>query len=374
MKSQIYNIISKLLILGCQLLLLLNTAFAQGRLPVFSLKGEYLIENDKKYDNTVIGGLSGIDYSSGNTFYIVSDDPGEHGAPRFYKVIIDYSEKQGIKNVNFLTVNYLKAPMGKTFEASANNADTTKFIYSDAESIRYDDASGRFLWSSEGYNSKGIMFQPFIFNMDTNGVFIHRLRTDSIFKFDSSGKKGVQHNATFEALDVIPGSSNIVYCSEKSVLQDIRSFKDEIKPIRITIANKISGATLSQFAYPIEDVYKNNSNGVVELLAISADTLWVLERAFDIMNGCSIRLYQATAHKTTDVKQLPELKDKQFTFMKKELLLDFSKTGIKHIDNIEGMTWGYSLSGNKKTILFISDNNFNAFQISQLLLFEYENK
>ncbi len=372
--SLTYFIVRIPVISGCLILLLLNNAFAQSNLPVFSLKGEYTIENNKKYDNTVIGGLSGIDYSSGNIFYAVSDDPGEHGAPRFYKVIIDYSEKQGIKNVKFLTVKYLKPPLGKTFEASTNSADNSKFSYSDAESIRYDKNTGHFLWSSEGYNSKGRLFQPFIFNADSNGFFISQLKTDSVFEFNSSGKKGVQHNATFEALDIIPHSNNIVYCSEKSVLQDIHTLKDEIKPIRITIANKTSGITVSQFAYPIEDVYKNNSNGVVELLAISADTLWVLERAFDMMSGCSIRLYQATANKTTDVKQLSELKEKQFTFMKKELLLDFSKSGIKYIDNIEGMTWGYPISGNKKTILFISDNNFNAFQITQLLLFQYENK
>jgi hypothetical protein len=119
-------------------------------------------------------------------------------------------------------------------------------------------------------------------------------------------------------------------------------------------------------------VFNNNSNGVVEILAISSDTFFVLERAYDKYKGNSIRLYKASVgKKTTDVKNLPVLKNKMFIPLKKELLMDFANSGLKHVDNIEGMTWGYPLNEGKKTILFISDNNFNNKQVTQVILFEY---
>lgn len=41
-----------------------------------------------------------------------------------------------------------------------------------------------------------------------------------------------------------------------------------------------------------------------------------------------------------------------------------------YIDNIEGVTFGPALPNGHKTLLFIADNNFNAVQKTQLLLFE----
>jgi hypothetical protein len=41
-----------------------------------------------------------------------------------------------------------------------------------------------------------------------------------------------------------------------------------------------------------------------------------------------------------------------------------------YIDNIEGVTFGPDLPNGHKTLVFISDNNFNVFEKTQLLLFE----
>lgn len=339
----------------------------------FTFYGEQIVEYNKKYDSTLIGGLSGIEYYSGNIFYLISDDYGEHGPPRFYKVSIDYTKSAGIKTVNFLDVKNLGAPEGKIFASSFEQKDSLKYIFSDAESIRYDKSSNNFMWSSEGFNYKEFISQPFVFNMDTNGLFINKINTDSVFLFDSSGKKGPQRNATFESLSLIPGTNNFIYCTERSLIQDINLQNDTLKPIRIALADKISGNVLSEVTYMVSDIYKNNSNGVVEILALSRDTFLVLERAYEKQKGTSVRLYQAIiTNETSDVRSIPSLKNMNYTPMQKELLLDFSTSGVKDVDNIEGMTWGYPLSKNKRTILFLSDNNFNTSQISQILLFEYD--
>jgi hypothetical protein len=357
------------------LLFPLLCTYSQNKHSSFKFIGQYIIENNLRYNQTVIGGLSGIDYYADSVFYLLSDDKGEHGPPRFYKARINYSKNEGIQKVKISDVTYLHPPNGSTFKASHAPVDTDKFLVSDAESIRYDKNTNHILWSSEGYNSKNMLTQPFIFVMDTAGTFINNISTAPVFRFDTMGKKGLQHNATFEALVLIPNSNNIIYCTEKCLLQDMGSVNDSLTPIRMTIADKKSGTTLVQFAYELENVFNNHSNGVTELLAISQDTFFVLERAYDKQKGNSVRLYRASVDDgVTDIKNNNSLKGEKYTVLKKELLLDFSKTGAKYIDNIEGMTWGYPISENKKTILFISDNNFNSSQITQLLLFEYLQK
>jgi hypothetical protein len=62
--------------------------------------------------------------------------------------------------------------------------------------------------------------------------------------------------------------------------------------------------------------------------------------------------------------------------MQKELVLNFKKIrkqlSSRRIDNIEGMCFGPKLANGNRSLLFISDNNFNTFtdQITQLIWLE----
>ncbi|HWH64308.1 MAG TPA: esterase-like activity of phytase family protein, partial [Ginsengibacter sp.] len=55
----------------------------------------------------------------------------------------------------------------------------------------------------------------------------------------------------------------------------------------------------------------------------------------------------------------------------KKLLLNMDNLGI-YIDNIEGVTFGPILPDGKRSLLFVSDNNFDFLQKTQFLLFEIE--
>ena len=117
----------------------------------------------------------------------------------------------------------------------------------------------------------------------------------------------------------------------------------------------------------------DGSTGVSEILALSVDSFLVLERTTNKEDGNVVRLFLATTGGTSsDIKNTRELKSEKYIPLQKKLLLDFSKIKVKKTDNIEGMTWGYPI-GNKKTILFISDNNFKETQVTQLILFEWVN-
>jgi len=52
----------------------------------------------------------------------------------------------------------------------------------------------------------------------------------------------------------------------------------------------------------------------------------------------------------------------------KELLLDLNTLEIQ-LDNLEGMTLGPRLSDGSQSLIMISDDNFNALQKTQILVF-----
>ena len=72
----------------------------------------------------------------------------------------------------------------------------------------------------------------------------------------------------------------------------------------------------------------------------------------------------------TDVKNYPSLqKNSSFIPATKKLLLNMDQLGI-YIDNVEGMTFGPTLSNGHKTLICVADNNFNILEKTQFLLFE----
>ena len=78
----------------------------------------------------------------------------------------------------------------------------------------------------------------------------------------------------------------------------------------------------------------------------------------------------AEFRKSTDVGDKP-LSKERFKGLEKKLLLDMTTLGI-HIDNIEGVCFGPRLANGKLSLLFISENNFNKHQVTQLLLFQID--
>ena len=305
------------------LLLITGFAFGQNRFPYLKFVDEYIIDTRDNFNGTVAGGFSGIDYFSKDIFYFISDDPGKQSEPRFYKAKIRYTKK-GIKKFTLTDVKYLQAPAGKTFTASHNQTDTSKFLYSDGESIRYDKENNLLLWTSEGYNNKGSCMQPFIFSCDTNGKFVRKIYNNPVFSF-SNNNRGSQHNAAFEAMDVIPGTNSFIYCTEKNLYEDVNP-GDSARPVRITIAGKVSGATKAQFAYIPENIFDDGSTGVSEILALSVDSFLVLERTTNKEDGNVVRLFLATTGGTSsDIKNTRELKSEKYIPLQKNCFLTFQK-------------------------------------------------
>ena len=82
---------------------------------------EYDVPYNKDFQNTIIGGLSGIDYDPRkNVYYIISDDRSEKNPARFYKAEIIINQDK-IDSVIFLDTKFFKNSAGNFYPDSHND-------------------------------------------------------------------------------------------------------------------------------------------------------------------------------------------------------------------------------------------------------------
>src|SRR5262245_45127309 len=86
-----------------------------GGIKEIRLVNEYIIPNGLSFKNTVISGLSGIDYDAKrDLYYLVSDDPSSRGATRYFTAKIPISQS-GIDSVQIVDMTPLLTPQGLPF-------------------------------------------------------------------------------------------------------------------------------------------------------------------------------------------------------------------------------------------------------------------
>ncbi|WMN06540.1 esterase-like activity of phytase family protein [Marivirga arenosa] len=328
----------------------------------FELVDQIILDPNKIKDESVLGGLSSIDYLGSNQYIIISDDRSEYSDARLYKLQIQFSE-EGIENYEFLNTIYLKNELNNRFSQDEL----------DPESIRYRKNSNSYFITSEGGRIGGYI-DPFIWEINKNGEFLRNIETPSLFRFYED--KGVRKNGAFESLS-FENDTIIWYVNELPLIQDGMSpgFTKGSYPLRLVRHDIKNNKVLAQYAYQIEPLQKKPIpedgfyiNSVPEILWIDDNTLWVMERSYTTGVGNFVRVYQVNTSKASDIQNIEYLEGSEFNSVSKRLVLDFSDYNLR-IDNIEGLTFGPNFPDGSKSVLFISDDNFNKDQETQLWLF-----
>ena len=111
-------------------------------------------------------------------------------------------------------------------------------------------------------------------------------------------------------------------------------------------------------------------SGVSEILLRDERHVWVLERAWSLATGVSVRLYEADLDGASDTLGVGTLRPGRYRPTPKRLLLDFRTSGLPHIDNFEAMAWGPPLPNGHRTLVLCTDDNFNPLQVTQFVVFE----
>lgn len=339
--------------------------------------GEYDVSHNQLFQNTTIGGLSGIDYDKkNNIYYLICDDRSAINPARFYTAKI-YLNDKGIDSLQFLSVKNLLQPNGVVYPASKQDP----FHTPDPEAMRYNPKTNQLVWSSEGdrilKKDTVVLEDPTVNCISINGNYIDSFVLPSNIHMQTS-QKGPRQNGVFEGLSFFNNYKSLLVSVEEPLFEDgpRAGLRDSSAWIRIIKFNIKTRKPEAQYAYQIDPVaYPANPpgafeiNGVPDILAINNHQLLVLERSFSTgRKPSTIKIYLGEMNGATDVLNVPSLKDKTFTPIAKKLLLNMDDLGI-YIDNVEGVTLGPKLPNGQQTLIFISDNNFSKEEITQFLLF-----
>ncbi len=193
-----------------------------------------------------------------------------------------------------------------------------------------------------------------------------------------SAEIGPQENLAFEGLSFAADGSSLWLAMEGPLYQDgENATAEQGATVRFTNIDR-SGNVLGQYAYPIDPIPVVPAgfglNGVTEILAIDQDRILVIERASsEDENGIYtnfIKIYEADVRGATNVQDVASLAGADFTPISKRLVLDLNAAGVDPIDNIEGITWGPPLANGNRTLLLVSDDNFNETLVTEFIALE----
>jgi len=369
LKNYLLPLLLLLLITNCNTTKATNNQDKNNIQQISKLRfiGEQVIPANVKFNNTKVGGLSSIDYANG-AYYLISDD--KQKPIRFYKM-----------DLSFDTTSFFDFKITDVIEIQNDSKGL------DPESLRFDKNSKNFIWTSEGSTRRSI--SPAIFEITPNGESVKMYNTPEILQISATSKtEGPRKNGSFEGLSMSKDSDYFWVGMELPLLQD----GDEPQltkgnyPVRISKINKNTGTLNFQFAYQLEAIPKDSKpsnkfivNGLPEILEIDNNRFLFIERAYASGHkngGNTVKIFLVDASNASDISKIKSLKNANYIPATKTLLFDFESirsqltNGI--VDNIEGGTFGKKLANGNRTLIVVSDNNFNKFskQLNQIIVFE----
>lgn len=351
--------------------------------------GQQIVPSGVTFDDTVVGGLSSLDYNvNSGRYFAISDDRSSINPARFYELSLDLAKFQrssspGYAGVSFNAVTTIQQPGGGAF--ATNTVDP--------EGLRFDPARNKIYWSDEGKRSRSGYRNPAVREMDTDGSHVRDFAVPDYYHPSGSrhglrsGDKGIHDNLAFESLVISKDGGTLYTATENGLTQDSPPAAvgngSRARILSFDIATGLPGA---EYVYEVEQVVVAPivpglyaTNGLTDMIAIGDRQFITVERSYAFgaqtpgspVTGKTIRLFYADARNATDVSGLETIAGQNVKAVTKTLLLDLSELKQDNgstlaLDNIEGITFGPEFDGNA-TLILVSDNNFSSRQFTQFV-------
>ncbi|MDG0852485.1 esterase-like activity of phytase family protein [Roseateles puraquae] len=391
------------LIARCAALASLSAALSLVSLPALAQTlnylGQQIVPTSAVFRGVPVGGLSSIDYVPATGRYLaISDDRSDRGPARFYELALDLSKFRrsatpgdaGVSWVNMTTILDLDGqPFGRNMV--------------DPESLRLDARRNLIYWSNEGQRSSAGFQNPTVRRMTPDGkpagefpvpVYYHPSGSAGGL---AAGDVGVYNNLAFESIALTPDGKTLWTMTENGLAQDsLPTAVGRGSRARMLSFDLDSGKAGAEYVYEVGPVPfppakagDFATNGVPDMLALSDHEFIVIERAYAVgaqtpgiaaltklPTSNTIKLFLVDTRGATDVAGWTSIKGREVTPVKRTLLMDLSSLknddgSILALDNIEGLTFGPVVNG-KRTLILVSDNNFNPAQFTQFVALTIE--
>lgn len=349
--------------------------------------GERELPNAMAFQGTTVGGLSAIGYDAKTgAYYVISDDRSQTGPARFYTAHVDFAQGGALKGVELTGTHPWLRPDGTAFPPTATaTAASAASVAPDPEGIAVDPRDGSLVWTSEGErivpsDGPALLGAPWIRRATTTGAYTGQLPLPPQLHMNAQ-EFGPRKNQTLEGVTFTPDGRMDRHRHGGPPLPGRRRPHPEHGALtRITVHDAVTGAPLTQYAYPLEPLFatppagSTDTNGVSDLVALGHDRFLVLERASIFSdNNWKARIYLVDLHGATDVLGRDSLTDaatRPVKPVRKTLVTDLSDVpGLSRVDNVEGITLGPRLPDGRRTVVLVSDDNFAAREVTQFIAF-----
>jgi hypothetical protein len=251
--------------------------------------------------------------------------------------------------------------------------------------------NGNWFVSSEG-DPRG-QTQPVagIHEYTREGRFVRSLPLPAAY-ISSGGSEpsGMRLNLSLEALTTSPDSRWVFAAVESSLLQDGPAANVERGAIVRVLAYDLRdpAAPPREYAYltdtmprPAEWMPTDGDAGVVDVLALSATDLLVLERGYVVEDPTptsrrenAIRIYQVRLDRTAEITGRHSLaQTPPEAVLRKRLVLDLATVApqlserLRRLENFEAIAFGPTLPDGSATLLLLSDDNFSPSQVTAMV-------
>jgi hypothetical protein len=304
------------------------------------------------YEETNVGGLSGLAHAGVDAYYSVVDNEGDTPA-RLYTVEAPVG-RDGLGAPEIEDVTFLRDASGEPF----TGADF------DGEGIVLE-RDGDLLISSET--------EPSIRRFSPGGELLGELPVPQKFLVAPEGEG--RTNQTFESLDLSPTGHSLFTANEGYLAADGETAdgSDRIRILRYERQGREDFKPAEEFYY-----LAGPGQGVVEILAVSESELLVLERGFISGEGNTVRVFRVSLDGAEGVSDEPTLAAPGLEPLEKEIVVDLGEcppSGAESpgtqqnplLDNFEAMELGPRLSGGGRSLLLVSDDNFNGMQVTRVV-------
>ncbi len=321
---------------------------APGSAPAYAVSllgtGPLVIPFNSKVDGLTVGGLSDLVRVEGDTWRAIVDNQEDTPA-RVFELRFGISENGAAPLAGESPFDVPRSALrlaglnGKTF---------------DGEGLALTPR-GTLLVSSET--------EPSIREVSAAGETLRSLPVPSVFLSDKLAGRGVRINAGFEALDLY--GQTLWTGNETALAQDA---PDEARfathPIRLLRYDAYTPA--AQYVYVLDPIERRGSGfsvrGLVDLVILPEGGLLTLEREFVEGVGMEVQLFHVSTEGATEVSGMESLAGQRYTPVRKTLLYSFESP-----DNLEGIAFGPDLPDGDRTLVLVSDDNFQPIQQTQIV-------
>ena len=336
------------------------------------LLGEATLPYRMNFQGTTVGGLSGLDHDPSTGMWVaLCDDRSELQPARFYTLGVSLAERSLAVEVRGVTT--LRTGAGQPFPRRQSGGEVV-----DPEAIRFLPRGAGLLWASEGDHRANQ--SPTLRHSRLDGTQVRAFDVPAHLQFALQPGTGARDNNAFEGLALTPDARTAWAAMEAPLHQDgpEPGVGRPGGPCRITAFDVASGRAVRQVAYLPDAVPRApllpggfSDNGVSEILMIDAHRMLVLERSFSMGAGMSLRLYEIDTRGAGDTLPSQRLVAGEYRPVAKRLVADLDDLGLSRLDNTEARCWGPRLPNGRRTLVCVSDDNFNPLQVTQFAAFEY---